>query len=270
LTSTGPTAVETLTDPPAPTGRIDIHCHLIPGVDDGCRDFADSLACIRRLMAAGFTGSICTPHIIPGEYPQNLPQHLVGWTIQLRQAIQQAGLKYQVWPGGEVRLYDGLIKWLNLHGVPTLAGSRCVLLDFFDDRWPNWVTGIFQWLIDRGYQPILAHPERLGDIRRAARQLAQAQEMGVWLQGNTRCMTGEEGYNADQAVRQLLGEDRYQFMALDLHRPDSLEARLDGMALVGAEFGPQTLDRLTITAPRQFIFGQPGSLPTAADASAHE
>jgi protein-tyrosine phosphatase len=242
--------------PPPPTGRIDVHSHLLPGIDDGCPDIEASLECVRRLLAAGFVGSICTPHVSPADAPQNLPQHIRGWTIQLQQKLREAKLDYRVWPGGEVRLFKGLPAWLEIHGVPTLADSRCVLVDFWEGAWPGWVQECFEWLIAHRYQPILAHPERLPANRHLEKRLDEVQEMGVWLQGNFACFTGQESFAASQLVRQFIAAQRYRLMALDMHGPDTLDLRLDGLELAAAEFGPEVVDHFTITAPRQLIFGQ--------------
>jgi protein-tyrosine phosphatase len=246
------------TQPPSdlpPTGRIDIHSHMIPGIDDGCQDIDESLACVRRLIELGYAGSICTPHVVPAEFPQNQPQHIAAWTRQLQQAIDDAELTYRVWPGGELRLSADIVSWMQTHGVPTLAGSRCVLMDFWEAKWPKWVASTLDWLVGGRYQPILAHPERLPASRDLDRRLADLASQGIWLQGNFACMTGREGFAADQMVRKLLSEERYQFMALDMHRPDSLEDRLDGISLVEAEFGPEVVESLTVEAPRRLIWG---------------
>jgi len=236
-----------------PDGRIDIHSHLLPGVDDGCRSLEESIECVTRLKAAGYVGTVCTPHVWPGAYPQNTPEQINAWTDQLGQQLRDAGIAYQLWAGGELRLFDGVIDWMQVYGVPTLARSGCVLVDMWEARWPKWAMPGFEWLIQEGYQPILAHPERLGCVAESEEQLNELAEMGVWLQGNGRCMTGEEGYHPDRWVRRFLGEDRYQFMALDMHGPDTLEARLEGLAMVAAEFGSSVLDRLTIEAPKRLI-----------------
>ena len=80
-------------------------------------------------------------------------------------------------------------------------------------------------------------------------------EKGVWLQGNFRSFTGAEGYTANRLVRQWLTNERYQFLALDMHRPESLDSRLDGVQLLVEEFGGEIFDEMTITAPRHLIFG---------------
>jgi protein-tyrosine phosphatase len=237
-------------------GRIDIHSHLLPGIDDGCIDQNESFACVRRLQAAGYVASICTPHVVPDIYPHNTPTNIHQWTIHLAAQFAEAGVSYQLWPGGELRLFKGAEKWMREHGVPTLAASRCVLFDHWDQKWPRWADKIIQWLIDEKYQPIMAHPERTNANYHQPHKLDEFVAMGVWLQGNFRAITGEDGYIADQLTRQYLAAQRYQLMALDMHGPDSLAGRLDGMRLVAMEHGQALVDHFTITAPRQLIFGQ--------------
>jgi protein-tyrosine phosphatase len=237
-------------------GRIDIHSHLLPGIDDGCQTLDESIDCIRQLQAVGYTGSICTPHIWPDYYPNNTPENIATWTTQFAAAIQNSGIQYQVWPGGELRLFPDVIAWMQVHGVPTLADSRCVMFDYWDDKWPRWVPKVIEWFFAENYQPIMAHPERIAANAKQPKKLQELIGMGVWLQGNFRSMTGEEGYIADQLVRQLITEQRYQFMAMDMHDAASLPGRLDGMQLVAAEFGQPLVDHFTITAPWQAIFNR--------------
>jgi len=250
---------DTLADTAEPAkGRIDIHSHLLPSVDDGCMAFEESLECVRRLKKAGFVGSICTPHVIGSkstESNNNQIQHIRCWVSQFRQELCDAQIEYQLWPGGELRLFDGVIDWLKYQEVPTLADSRCVLVDFWEPVWPAWIMKAFEWLLANGFQPILAHPERLAGGNGLDGQLKTLTSMGVWLQGNFRPMTGLDGYEPDIWVRRLLSEDRYQFMAMDTHRPNTLDDRLDGMRLVEQEYGLAMLNRLTIEAPRRLVFG---------------
>lgn len=238
--------------PPA-NGRIDIHCHLVPGIDDGCHSLEETIQCIRMLQAAGFAGSICTPHVWPQEFPKNTPQTIAAAVAQLQQQLADRGVSYQLWPGGELRIFEGVIDWIQAHGVPTLAGSRCVLTDLWDADWPDYVLPAFDWLLGHGYQPILAHPERMPCVDVLCERLDEVAKMGVWLQANSRCMVGEEGYHPDQLIRRFLAENRYQLMALDVHRPPTLQSRLDGLSLVEAEFSKSLLDDLTVHAPRNLV-----------------
>lgn len=236
-------------------GRIDIHSHLLPGIDDGCQTLEESIDCIHQLKAKGYTGTICTPHVWPEYYPNITPDNVATWVGQFTEALKQQGVDYQVWPGGELRVFPDVIAWMQMYGVPTLAGSRCVMFDYWDNKWPRWLPKVIEWLIAEGYQPILAHPERIAATVKQPKKLHDLIEMGVWLQGNFRSMTGEEGYLADQVVRQFIKEQRFQFMAMDMHDAASLPGRFDGMALVAEEFGEHLVDYFTIEAPRKLILG---------------
>lgn len=238
-----------------PLGLIDIHSHLIPAIDDGCIDVTESVKAIQLLIRAGYVGSICTPHIWPQQFPRNTAPRIEELTRELDSQLNADGITYQLWSGGEVRLYEGIVDWLKVNGVPTLACSPCVLTDLWDGGWNRWVIEVFEWLLANHYQPILAHPERMPPSRGTWRMLQDVVQMGVWLQGNFRSFTGEEGYNAGQLVRQLVFEQQFKFMALDAHRPGSLVGRFDGMQLMVEECGQAVVDELTMYAPRRHIFG---------------
>ncbi len=238
-----------------PAGRIDIHCHLLPGIDDGSEEMGESLEMVRQLKRAGYVASICTPHIWPEEFPGIVPERVRDWTGELQAAIDAAGLDYAVYPGGEVRLSEGIIPWMEDHGVPLLGESRCVLVDCWFNRFPRWFFQPFEWLLKKGYRPILAHPERMGGNDASAWEdhITRLERMGVWLQGNLRCFTGEDGYFADQTVRKLMKQRRYHLLALDAHRSFDLPFRLDGLSLAESEFGREAVEPLVTEAPREMV-----------------
>src|SRR3954470_2914039 len=122
--------------------RIDTHCHILPGVDDGCSQISESLDCIRQFMAAGYVGSICTPHIIPRAYPRNIPSQVREWVAELQQVLVENGIDYQLWAGGEVVLDPDNWKWFERDGVPTLGTSRAVLMDWWGPTWPEFADQV--------------------------------------------------------------------------------------------------------------------------------
>ena len=139
--------------PIPPTGRIDVHSHMLPGIDDGCEDLNESIASIKLLTQAGYVGTICTPHLWPDLFPDNTPVNIQRWTTQLTKQLEERGIEYTLWPGGELRLFKGAIDWMKTHGVPTLADSKYVLADFWEDNWPRHVDKAFDWLLAEGYDP---------------------------------------------------------------------------------------------------------------------
>ena len=237
------------------TGRIDVHSHLIPGVDDGCRGLGETLRCVERLIAAGYVGSLCTPHIWPLSFPDNSPGRVRELTAALQDDLTKHGLDFQLWPGGELRLWPDVIPYLEDFGVPTLADSRHVLMDFWEGHWAPYVDDAFEWFLERDYIPVLAHPERIGiaDIEELADRLDRAAERGVLLQGNAAPITGHDGPHAQGRIRRFFGEGRYSLIGLDLHRPDTLEPRLRGLGVLGDLFTREAIDALTVDAPRHLL-----------------
>jgi len=250
-----PDPVARTPSPTPPPGRIDIHSHVLPGIDDGCASVEESLTSIRTLLEHGYVGTICTPHCWPLHYTEITPERIEGWCAQLRLAVADAGLDYTLWTGGELRIYRDVVAWMRAHGVPTLADSRCVLCDFWEKDWQPWIDDAFDWLLSEGYTPILAHPERSPTDEDYDRHLDALVDRGVLLQGNFRCFTGEEGYYPDQAVRRYMDAGRYNLLALDMHRPKMLQGRLDGIAIACEEYGEDRINDLTDRAVRRLIFG---------------
>jgi protein-tyrosine phosphatase len=239
--------------PPLLSGRVDVHSHLLPGLDDGCRNEQESLTCVRALMESGYVGTVCTPHVIPDLYPHINIENVADWVRFLQSRIDEAGLSFRLWAGGEVRLQKKLIDWMQAFGVPTLGDSKVVLVDLWEPKWPRYADRQIDWLLSNGYQPMLAHPERTAGSENFLRTIATLAGRGVWMQGNLRCFTGEEGDLSRTLAERLLEEGRYQMLALDLHRVDTLESRLAGLDLLNARLGAEALDRLVADQPRTLL-----------------
>jgi protein-tyrosine phosphatase len=234
-------------------GFIDVHSHLLPGIDDGCALIADSLECIRLLKEAGFVGSICTPHFLPPIYPENLPAFVKERTELLQREIDAAGLDYQLWAGAEVRLDPETTQWFERYGVPTLAGSRYVLVDYFGKTWPEFADEAIAWLIEHGYQPLLAHPERLGlDPDELFDLIDRLTTAGLPLQGNLACFAAAEGLQAAAHAGDWLLGHKYFCIATDLHRPAQWEHRAAGLGEVRG-LNPKLLKLLLSDTPRKIV-----------------
>ena len=127
-------------------------------------------------------------------------------------------------------------------------------LDHFLQGSPRYLRSAFDWLFAKGFTPILAHPERSPTRDDFEKHLERIVQQGVLLQGNLRCFTGEEGHYPDQTVRQYMGEGRYTLLALDMHRPNVLQGRLDGIALAAEEFGEDRVEAMIDNEVRRLLF----------------
>jgi len=119
------------------SGFIDLHSHVLPGIDDGCTVLQDSLTCVRELMTHGFVGTVCTPHMCVDEYPENTPANVARFVETLQQQLHDADIDYPLWAGGELRLADETVSWLEEYGAPTLGPGRYVLTDYWGIQWPD-------------------------------------------------------------------------------------------------------------------------------------
>ncbi len=235
-------------------GRIDLHSHLVPGVDDGCKSFAESIQCVRLLKEHGYIGTACTVHMGPDWFPDNTPAKIAKAVAELDEQLRREGLDYRIWAGGELRIAKDTVRWIEDVGIPTLGSGSCVLADYWGSTWPSFADELLQYLIAQGYQPILAHPERI-DLREEDFDalLRSLDQMGVWLQGNFNSVIGGEGPQAERRVRRLLDEDRYYLMATDMHGPDSLESRLEALPFLEAGAGAEKLSTFLEKRPREIF-----------------
>ena len=237
-----------------PRALIDLHCHLIPAIDDGCQSLTQTVLCLNALRMDGFTESVCTPHVVARLYPRNIPHQIARHVERLSAEMQRRGIEHQFWPGGEVRLARDTVAWMEQHGVPTIGPGRCVLIDYWGAGWPDFCDEACGYLIDRDYQPVLAHPERMGlEEPELLLLLDDLRAQGVWLQGNLNSFTGGEGPEArDQAIR-LLQEDRYAALATDMHGPESVSGRRAGLREIATRFGEATVRALLEDGPRKIL-----------------
>jgi protein-tyrosine phosphatase len=236
------------------TGLIDLHSHILPGIDDGCRTVEVSLACVQSLVEHGFRGTICTPHMAIEAFAENTPPNVAHRVKLLQDVFDAAGLEYQLWEGGELRIAEHTLSWMREHGVPTLGPSRHVLVDYWGSYWPAFADGVIEYLLQEGFHPILAHPERMDlEDREWDSVLDRLQHDGVWLQGNLRCIAGREGPRVGRRAQRLLAEDRYRLLATDMHGTPDLPDRLAGIQVADMLVGPAKVRELLAEVPKEVL-----------------
>lgn len=235
---------------------VDMHSHLLPGIDDGCYALEESLECVRILLDNGFVGTVCTPHMGWDMFPGNTPRESARRVEVLQDQLKAADLNYQLSAGGELRLDEDSVRWLEREGVPTLGSSRYVLVDFWGGEWPPYADRALEFLLAEGYQPILAHPERMDfDDRHWDDVLERVARKKIPLQGNLRCLAGREGPLVAARALRLLTEDRYHLLALDMHGSGDLMDRLAGLPVVEEQVGAAKLGQLLSSNPQKILAG---------------
>jgi len=230
--------------------RIDTHHHLLPGIDDGCRDWNDTMANLQHMVQAGYSKIFCTPHCFNGMNDKLDNQLISSSVVKLQATIVEHQIPVEILPGGEVYLLKDLAEQTKVKGLPTYGMSRqYVLVETWVETWEPWHNKTIEWLQNQGLTVILAHPERMRPIHEKSSLLADLQAMGVLLQGTLGPIAGADSPQAAKLSEQLLKEGRYFLVASDGHRSDSLPRRLTGLDTIRNSVGEAALTELTITNP---------------------
>jgi protein-tyrosine phosphatase len=235
------------------TGRIDVHSHLLPGVDDGCETAVESVACARELVAAGYTHSFCTPHVVPGIAAVNLTS-LAQWTADLQSRLNEAQVPLTLLIGGEINIGPGLEQSLPPDRLMTYAGlGRYCLVDIWADRLPDFFEPAVRWLLAKGLKVILAHPERMKAVQTDPDLADYFADLGLLLQGNLQCLSDPPDKPTRVLAERFLTGGRYFLLGTDLHRLHTLAPRLQGLRNAIELMGQEAIDELTIDHPRLLL-----------------
>ena len=231
------------------TGRIDVHSHLLPGIDDGCKTVEESIACARALVSAGYTHAFCTPHIWP-TYKSVSRVSVPRWCAALQSELTKADVPLVLLPGGEMNLYLGVEKTPAEEVVP-LGLGRYMLVDMWAAEIPDFFESTIRWLQGMGLTVIMAHPERMRAVQDRPEVIDYFQSLGILLQGNLQCFSDKPEAMTRQCAERFLLGGKYFLLGSDSHNPASMEPRIRGLENAIELVGEAKIDELTITNPRQ-------------------
>jgi len=241
---------------------IDVHCHMLPGIDDGARDLEMALQMARVAAADGITDVFCTPHIYPGMY-DNDAAGIRAAVAALQAELDAAGIALRLSWGADAHLVPELGDGLAAGRVPTLAGSRYLLLEPpHHVAPPRFEETVFE-LMAGGLVPVITHPERLTWVETHHDIFVRLAERGCWMQVTAGALAGRFGKRVSYWADRFVCEGRAHILATDAHhpmrRPPLLaEARIAAEKLVGAE----QATHMVVTRPAMILADQaPDSAP---------
>ena len=242
---------------------IDLHCHILPGLDDGAPDVATSLAMARMFIDAGVEVVACTPHILPGLYHNSGPQIRTA-IEQLRLALDQSELKLDLVCGSDAHMTPDFVAKLKSGEILALADSRYVLVEPPHHVAPARLEQFFFEILVAGYVPILTHPERLTWVKAQYAAIQRLAHAGVWMQITAGSLTGDFGRSAQHLAERMLDEGIVHLLATDAHdtirRPPNL-AR--GFEAAAKRVGDVEAGHLVFTRPRGVVKNElPSNLPS--------
>lgn len=196
---------------------IDLHSHILPGVDDGAQTLEDSLEMARKAISQGITHLMCTPHHNNGKY-NNPADQIIRDVAALQQELDQRGLELTLLEGQEVRLTELLLTAIKREEILfTDLDNTYLLVEFPTNEIPIYAEQVFYHLLKQGQVPVIVHPERNAVFREEPNRLISFLEMGTLTQLTAPSIVGIFGSEIQETARQML-EHRMLFMvASDAH-----------------------------------------------------
>jgi protein-tyrosine phosphatase len=238
---------------------IDLHCHLLPGIDDGPSTMREAVELCKIAVDNGITVSIVTPHIHPGRWENNR-KTIEQQCAKLQQVLIKKGIPLHLGFAGEVRLTDYIMKQVANNEIPyygQVDGYHIMLLEFPHGHVIPGSEKLMQWLLKRGIRPLIAHPERNRQVMKDPARLLPFIEVGCWLQVTAGSITGGFGDKAQALAEQLLRNDVVTVVASDGHnakaRPPALK---EAFNYIAQHYGQDRARRLMMETPAAIVGSQ--------------
>ncbi|MDP9700584.1 MULTISPECIES: CpsB/CapC family capsule biosynthesis tyrosine phosphatase [Paenibacillus] len=205
---------------------VEMHCHILFGLDDGPVQMEQSVAMAEKAVASGITSIIATPHHLNGHY-NNEPKVVNQAVYMFRAELAKRNIRLQIDPGQEIRVHDRLIEDLYAGKCCTLAGSRYMLLELPFGHIPSQFPGILHELRIAGITPIIAHPERNLVILKKPLLLSEYLFQGGLCQLTAESFTGLFGRKVQKWCFHFCKENGFHFISSDAHDTKHRTFKLD-------------------------------------------
>jgi len=237
---------------------IDIHNHLLPGIDDGAPDIDTAIALARIAVADGITHLVCTPHIHPGRYENTLDTIETARKVFV-EALKQHNIQLEVATAAEVRFGLELMSSVTTGQIPFLGewqGKKVLLLEFPHGEIPFAADRLTAWLLQQNIIPLIAHPERNKGILTTPAKIKPFLMQGCLLQVTAGSVAGNFGEPVRQLAIQLLEEGVVTVLASDAHNVDYRPPVLtQGQAAAAEIVGGEEAYKLVHDNPWQIVSG---------------
>lgn len=232
---------------------IDIHCHLLYGVDDGAKTIEESVAMLEEAKRQGIIGIILTPHYRHGmfDYPtEEIAEH---YRMLLPYAKK---LEMYLALGTEYHVNSQIVEALDKGRCRTLAGSRYVLCEYSRDTEYSYIYQMTQELLLHGYVPVLAHTERYPALA-DPKDVEEIRSLGAWITVNADAVLGLEGMGPKKYCRKLLKEELVDAIASDSHGIKSRACHMQKCReRIEKKYGLQEAEKLFEKNPLKIIKGE--------------
>ncbi len=231
---------------------IDVHAHILPGIDDGARDIEDTIEMIKEAEKAGFTDIITTSHYIENEY--NVNKENRKYIIEaIQEELSKENIEINLYNGAEIYITNELLDLVEDGVAPSLAGSRYVLFELpLSGSKVIYIEQVIEDLIVAKYTPIIAHPERYDMVKDNPNVAVEWVKKGALLQSNYASIIERYGHKSKQTLLKLIDANAIHFLGTDTHRPNTIYSQMsDILEEFRKEIGEEKLNELTTINPQK-------------------
>lgn len=198
---------------------IDFHAHILPNIDDGSASMEESINLIKEAEQAGFTGIISTSHYLQNYYECDEAER-TGLLAELAEQVKVADAEAEMpklYLGSEIYISTDIVELLKEGKASTINETNYVLFELPMNSKPLFVKEVVYKLIENGYNPIIAHPERYSYVKENIEFVRELKNMGALFQSNYGSVIGMYGSSAKKTLKKLLKEDLISFLGSDVH-----------------------------------------------------
>ena len=201
--------------------KVDMHSHLIPGIDDGAATMEDSLTLIRKMSELGFVKLITTPHI-QGEFFKNTPEIILGGLKKVREAVKNENIPIKIDAAAEYLIDDSFMDKLKSNNLLTLMDKYLLIELSYYTPHPNLKEILFELQL-AGYKIILAHPERYTYWFNNLKKYKELKDREIYFQLNTISLSGYYSMQVKKIAKKLIEKETIDFLGSDMHNPTYME-----------------------------------------------
>lgn len=232
---------------------IDIHAHLIPGVDDGSKNVEDTFTMFDEAKKVGFTDIILTSHYLTDYYETKI-EELVFWKDKLQEVLDKSNKNLKLHSGMEVYISEDLDKLIKENKLLMLANSKYILIELPMSTEVKYLEHIIYFLESIGIKFILAHPERYKSIQKDPNIVEEYIEKGCLIQCNYGSILGQYGKETKKTIKTLLKKNLVHFMGSDCHRKDGIYLEIPkAVKKIEKIVGKQKLHEITTSNAQKII-----------------
>ncbi|MGN0316816.1 MAG: CpsB/CapC family capsule biosynthesis tyrosine phosphatase [Lachnospira sp.] len=195
---------------------VDVHCHIMPGVDDGSVNMAETLKMLKLAKNEGITHMIATPHYKSGHRNAS-PEKIRELLAEVKVTARQCCINMELFQGNEILYHEEMCDSLNQGRISRMNGSNYVLVEYMPSDTYQRIRNSLDEIMSEGYQPIVAHIERYNCMSDDIENVMEIRRIGAEIQVNASSIVGDSGKDIKKFVHSLLKEQMVDYVGTDAH-----------------------------------------------------